>query len=64
MKIRVTQTLVFITDIEVTDEIVADRKQLQDHWCSNLIIPASVDELDWVSTDFSNAETDEELGGI
>ena len=54
----------FITDIEIPDEIAADRKRLRDHWHSNLVPPTSVDQLDWVSTDFYNAETGEELASI
>lgn len=64
MKVRVTQTLVFIVDIEVPDEVATDRQRLRDHWCNNTAPLTSVDQLEWVGTDFSNAETGEELTDI
>lgn len=64
MKVTVTQTLLFQTEIEVPDEIASDKEKLRDYWVNNLVPISDVDELEWVGTNFENAETCEELGDI
>lgn len=64
MKIKVTQTLIYIVTIEVPDDVGADSEKLKKAWCDAVCVPSSVDELEWVGTNFVNAETDEELCDI
>lgn len=64
MKVQVTQTLVFISNIEVPDEIATNRDKLREHWVQNPVELKSIDDLEWVGTDFTNADTGAELGDI
>jgi hypothetical protein len=63
MKVQVTQTFVFVTSIEVPDDVAADRDKLRDYWVANQPLLKDVNELDWVGTDFTG-EGGEELGDI
>lgn len=64
MKVRVQRTFVDFTDIEVPDEIANNIHALREHFTEHVVIPIVPDELDWIGTDFSNAETNEELGDL
>jgi hypothetical protein len=64
MKVQVTQTLVFTTNIEVPDEIAVTRDKLQDYWVKNPVSIPSIDDLEWVGTHFSDPDTGAELGDI
>ena len=64
MKVRVQRTMIDTIDIDVPDNIATDITKLRDHWCNLPTQEIVVANLEWVSTDFTNAETDDELGGI
>jgi len=64
MQVQVTQTFVFVTTIEVPDEIAMDKRKLRDYWYKNPVELKSLDELDWLGTDFADPETDDELGDV
>ena len=65
MKVRVQQTFVHFTDIEVPDEIATNLHELRKFWINySGIVEPTLDELNWTGTDFINAETSEELGDI